>query len=62
MPPEKAKPARSWADLQRIKDELLGVDRVALEVFPARAAVVDVVNMYHLWSPPAGFALPFRLR
>ena len=54
-------PSRSWADLQRIKDELLGVDRVALEVFPAAAALVDSANMYHLWSPPAGFALPFKL-
>lgn len=54
-------PARSWADLQRIKNELLAVDRVALEVFPATAGLVDSANMYHLWSPPAGFALPFWL-
>jgi hypothetical protein len=50
-----------WVDKQRIKDELLGVDRVAVEVYPARGDLVDDANIYHLWVLPAGFALPFGL-
>lgn len=52
---------RSWPDLQRIKDDLLGANRVAVEVFPAAAEVIDQAPMAHLWSPPAGFTLPFWL-
>lgn len=52
---------RSWIDLQQIKDNLLGPDRVALEVFPPAAELVDQAHMVHLWSPPLGFALPFWL-
>lgn len=55
-------PARSWADLQAIKNHVLGDERVALEVFPAVSQLVDAANMYHLWSPPAGFSLPFAAR
>ena len=54
-------PVRSWADLQRIKNELAGEDRVAVEVFPARGDLVDQANCYHLWILPEGFALPFGL-
>lgn len=54
--------ARSWADLQRIKNELVGPDRVAVEVFPAETDLVDQANMAHLWCLPAGMSLPFRLR
>jgi hypothetical protein len=54
--------ARSWADLQRIKDELVGPDRVAIEVFPASSDLVDQANMYHLWVLPEGIELPFGLR
>lgn len=50
-----------WADKQRIKDELLGPDRVAVEVYPVRADLVDDANIYHLWVLPAGFELPFGL-
>lgn len=50
-----------WADLQRIKDELMGVDRVAVEVFPAQSQLVDDANCRHLWVLPVGFALPFGL-
>lgn len=54
-------PIRSWPDLQRIKDELIGCDRVAVEVYPAAADVVDQAPMSHLWVLPAEFALPFGL-
>lgn len=53
--------AVSWSEKQRIKDELVGKERVAVEVFPAESRLVDQANMYHLWVMPDGFALPFGL-
>lgn len=53
--------SRSWADMQRIKNELFGPERVAVEVYPPVSELVDQANMYHLWILPVGFRLPFRL-
>lgn len=50
-----------WAELQRIKDELCGPERVAVEVFPPQSHLVDDANCRHLWVLPEGFALPFGL-
>ena len=50
-----------WSDLQRIKDELCGAERVAVEVFPLRSQLVDDANCRHLWVLPEGFHLPFGL-
>lgn len=50
-----------WAHKQRIKDELLGPERVAVEVMPARSELVDDCNCYHLWGLPEGYAMPFGL-
>lgn len=51
-----------WREKQRIKDELFGRDRVAVEVFPAEADLVDAAPLYRLWVLPRGFRLPFGLR
>lgn len=56
-----SKPVRSWADLQRIKNELVGANRTAIEVFPAENNLVDQANIYHLWILPADVELPFGL-
>jgi hypothetical protein len=53
---------RSWADMQRIKNELVGPERVAVEVFPPVSELVDQANIAHLWVLPEGFALPFSLK
>lgn len=53
---------RSWADMQRIKNELIGDDHVAVEVFPAQQDLVDDANIAHLWVLPKEFALPFSLK
>lgn len=50
-----------WRDKQRIKNELFGAPRVALEVFPAQDALVDAADAYHLWILPEGFDLPFTI-
>ncbi|MCZ8516830.1 hypothetical protein O9H85_31595 [Paenibacillus filicis] len=50
-----------WAEKQRIKNELFGPDRTAIEVFPAEVDLVDEANMYHIWILPRGMKLPFGL-
>lgn len=54
-------PIRKWHDMQRIKTELFGVDRVAVEVYPAEIDVSDAANMYWLWLLPAGVRFPFKI-
>ena len=50
-----------WSEMQRLKDELCGPERVAVEVFPPVSQLVDDANLRHLWVLPEGFALPFGL-
>lgn len=50
-----------WAEKQKIKNELFGKERVAVEVFPKESELVDEANMYHLWVFPEGYSLPFGL-
>ncbi len=52
---------RAWMDLQRIKNELIGENRVAVEVFPAVDNFRNSANMAHLWVLPEGMNLPFTL-
>ena len=49
-----------WRDLQRIKDELVGPECEAVELYPARSRLVDTVTQYHLWcvTDPA-YRFPF---
>lgn len=47
-----------WRDLQRIKNELVGHDEEAIEMYPAESRLVDTSNAYHLRCVP-GAALPF---
>lgn len=49
----------TWPEMQRIKDEIAGPDRTAVEVYPPKAQIVDEANMYHIWVLPSG--LPFGL-
>lgn len=56
------KPIHSWPDLQRIKNELVGEERVAIEIYPPESELVDNANLYHLWALPTGFKLPFGLK
>lgn len=49
----------TWAAKQRIKNELVGQERLAIEVFPPVGELVDQADAYHLWVLPEGFKLPF---
>ena len=51
-------PARDWRDLQRMKNELVGMEVEAVELFPAESRLVDNANQTHLWCFP-GFRFPF---
>lgn len=50
-----------WRDKQRIKNECFGAERVAVEVMPSAANLVDAADMYHMWVLPAGFSFDFGL-
>lgn len=50
-----------WADKQKIKNDLFGPERIAIEVFPRESEFVDGAMMYHLWVLPEGTDLPFNL-
>lgn len=47
-------PIRSWRLLQDIKNEIVGVDRTAIEVYPPECEVTDTGNLYHLWVYKVG--------
>ena len=51
-------PIRDWRMFQRIKNELVGVDREAIELYPSEERLVDEANSYHLWVAPVGYRFP----
>lgn len=40
---------KEWSHIQRIKNELVGPEYEAIELFPAESRLVDAGNQYHLW-------------
>jgi hypothetical protein len=51
---------RDWRDLQRIKNEIMGPECEAVELFPAESRLVDTANQYHLWCiVEPGLSFPF---
>lgn len=53
-------PIDSWDQIQRIKNLVFGVDRVALEVFPRDRYLVDVANLRWIWVFPLGWSCPIE--
>lgn len=51
-------PDIAWRLLQRIKNELAGADRWAVEWFPPEDQLVDEANERHLWVWPVGIDPP----
>lgn len=39
----------NWHEMQRIKDEIAGCDRTAVEVYPPATEIVDEADMFHIW-------------
>lgn len=53
---------RDWRHFQRIKNELVGEECEAVELYPAEGRKVDMSNKYHLWcctDPTFRFPLGF---
>lgn len=42
-------PIHDWRDLQQIKNELVGAEHEAVELYPAESRLTDSANQYHLW-------------
>ncbi|HZV36746.1 MAG TPA: hypothetical protein VFB72_19370 [Verrucomicrobiae bacterium] len=38
-----------WRDLQEIKNQLVGEECEAVELYPAESRRIDAANQYHLW-------------
>lgn len=52
-------PIHDWRHLQQIKNELMGEECEAVELYPAESRLVDTSNKYHLWCFPGGGKFPF---
>lgn len=53
-------PIHDWRHLQRIKNEILGAEYEAIELYPAESRLVDTANQYHLWvMAEKGLRFPF---
>jgi len=53
-------PCTDWSDRQQIKNEIIGPEYEAVELFPAESRLIDTTNEYHLWvNPNPGFRFPF---
>ncbi|MGH9427340.1 MAG: DUF7694 domain-containing protein [Terriglobia bacterium] len=51
-------PLRDWRELQRIKNEVCGLEREAVEIFPAESRLVDTSNQYFLFVLDSGKSFP----
>lgn len=56
---------RDWRHFQNIKNDILGRECEAIELYPAESRLVDTSNKYHLWGvadPSFRFPVGFRER
>lgn len=44
-----------WREMQRIKNELFGVERMAVQVMPKESELVDTCNMYWMFLAPSDY-------
>ena len=58
-------PCKDWPHFQMIKNQIVGPENEAMELFPAESRLVDSSEQYHLWvhtDPSFRFPLGFRDR
>ena len=53
------RPINSWQDVQTIKNRLFGIEREAIQIFPAESRMVNIANQYHIFVFPEGYIIPF---
>ncbi len=57
------RPVHNWGHFQAIKNELIGPECEAVELYPAERNLIDAKDHYHLWaftSPEDSFGIGFR--
>tara|TARA_R100001510_G_C7584384_1_gene156234 strand:- start:29 stop:553 length:525 start_codon:yes stop_codon:yes gene_type:complete len=47
-----------WRDFQNIKNDLVGVNYCAIEIYPPEEFLHDTDNVFHLWVFPEGISIP----
>jgi len=53
------KSIHDWRHMQQIKNELVGKDYEAVEIYPNEKRLVDTANQYHLFVFPKNYLIPF---
>jgi hypothetical protein len=56
---------RDWRHFQAIKNDILGAECEAVELYPAESRLVDTANKFHLWGcadPTFRFAFGWKAR
>ena len=43
---------QTWEELQAVKNQILGADTVAIEIYPEEKSVVNIKPTRHLWLLP----------
>lgn len=56
---EDRKALMDWRDLQWIKNQILGPEVEAVQLFPAESRLVDTSNQYYLFAYDEGQTFPF---
>lgn len=56
------KPIHDWRAFQRIKNELVGEEYEAIEIYPRESELIDEANQYHLWVMEKGRISPVGFR
>ena len=51
--------AHDWRHMQRMKNEICGDERTAVEIYPPMSNLVDTCNQFHLWVYPEDYELDF---
>jgi len=55
------KPIGDWRTLQDAKNQAVGPEREAVQVFPPESEVTDTANLYHLWVFRSGCSAGLRI-
>jgi len=54
------RPCSNWSHLQQIKNELIGPEHEAVELFPAESRPINTSNEFHRWAHPSpAYRFPF---
>jgi hypothetical protein len=52
-------PTHNWRHLQQMKNEIVGEDWEAVEIYPAEDRLADNANQTHLWAVPGRIPIGF---